>query len=202
MATRSGSCSAGTCDDQRTDHDRGGRHRRARVPGPRRGRRAEGAALRRRVARHAAWARGAARAAAWHRHRVDHDRRRARSRRLGLGQRTVPARGGSRRSAAGVSSAPARGRARHGGVRGRTRRARGVARAQAAADSRAELRRGDHESLARAAREPRVRGVPGHLPAARPRRADRQSPAPLAGRARRRRAQGSRPGGRRGAGCS
>ena len=80
----------------RPDHDHGGRHGRARVPGARRRGRAQGAAARRRLARHAARARGAARAAARHRHRVDHDRRRARPRALGVVVGAVSDRRGGR----------------------------------------------------------------------------------------------------------
>ena len=177
MAGRSASCSAGTCDERRPDHDHGGRHGRPRLPRARRRRSAACAARHRRVARHAARARSARGAAAGDRRRVDLDHGRARPRSYRVARRAVPH---CRRRAADLRRAappPPRGGVRHGRVRRGTGRRRRVARAQAAGAARAE-RGGRHdEPVARAARGADLHVVPGHVPAVRARRGDRHARA-------------------------
>jgi hypothetical protein len=160
MARRSVSFSGGTCDECRSDHDHGWRHRRPRVPRTGRSGRAQSAPARSGLARHTPRTRGAARAATRHRDRMDHDRRCARPRLVGLGSGSVSRCGGRRRGAARATSAPTRRRARHGRLRRRTGRHRRMAHPPAIAHPRAEFGGRHDEPPVGAVRHASLRGVP------------------------------------------
>ena len=176
MAGRSASCSAGTCDERRSDHDHGGRHGRPRLPGARRRRSAACAARRASCGS----AHSAASKRAWCRRRGSTSSG-SRSRAcvaaaLPRGSR-APFRIVARRAAGACRAAPPppRGRARHGRVRRGTGRRRRVARAQAAGDARAE-RGGRHDEPRcwRRSRRGSSTSFPGTFPPSRARRGDRQ----------------------------